>query len=143
MSSSANASTPSFSLTIQCLVSRTRPAHASSAIFTASRFCGWHIWSYTSSRFWKMRRYSTCAAANSRRPRESTGGSGFSSLAPSAPPCGPGGWRIAFAAASAGSSSSINGSSLSICTSRSRMDARHCASNVLRVRRAGGVSNKG
>ena len=54
-----------------------------------------------------MRRYSTCAAANSRRPRESTGDDEDASLAPSAPPCGPGGWRIAFAAASAGSSSSI------------------------------------
>ena len=137
-SSSASASTPSFSATIQCLVSRTRPAHASSAIFTASRFCGWHIWSYTSSRSRKMRRYSACAAANSRRPRGSTGGSGFSiGFAPSAPPEGPGGWRIWFAATTAGSSSSSNGSSLSICTSRSRMDARHCASNVLRVRRAG------
>ena len=84
-----------------------------------------------------MRRYSACAAANSRRPRGSSGGSGFSSFSLSAPDAF-GGLRISFAAASAGSSSSTNGSSLSICASRSRMDARHCASNVLRVERAGG-----
>ena len=140
-SSGARASTSSFSRTIQCLVSRTRPAHASIAAFTASRFCGWHIWSHTSSRSRKMRTYAACAAANSRRPRGSSGGSGVSSGFAPSPPEGPGGRRTGFAAASAGSSSSTNGSSLSICTSRSRMDARHSASNVLRGHRAGVVAN--